>query len=309
MKNIVLNKYYKNLRNDVFSELPIEEFIEVYTKYKKFKIQYKLLKICCVLEKINIKKIEIPILRFVTMLLDFIRWKIYDFLIFLINGRTFNLYGVTCYCGRQGSGKTIGVVRELERIKSIYPDCIICTNIDYLGQDLPLTSWLQLLELRNGEKGVVFVIDEVQNQGLDWTKFPETLMSVITQQRKQKIKIYLTAQVYKSVVIQIRRQCFDVVDCKTFLSRWTRHKCYDAEEYNNVIDNPTPEKRLKMHRKWKDSFIQNNLIRKLYDTNQVITRLKDFDLLCDNEKVNNIEEKKKRVRSLYVKINNIEKGF
>lgn len=63
-----------------------------------------------------------------------------------------------------GSGKTIGVVRELQSIKARFPECIICTNIDYLGQDLPLTSWLQLLELRNGEKGVVFVIDEVQNQ-------------------------------------------------------------------------------------------------------------------------------------------------
>ena len=75
----------------------------------------------------------------------------------------FDLYGVTCYCGRQGSGKTIGVVEELERIKKQFPNCIICTNINYLKQDLPLTSWLQLLYLRNGKDGVVFVIDEVQN--------------------------------------------------------------------------------------------------------------------------------------------------
>lgn len=134
-------------------------------------------------------------------------------------------------------------------------------------------------------------------------------MRVITQQRKQKIKIYLTAQVYKSVVIQIRRQCFDVVECKTWLGRWTRYKCYDAEEYNNVIDNPTPEKKLRMTRKWKNSFIQNNLIRNLYDTNQVVTGLKDFDLLCANERVTNIENNKRRLRSLYIKINNNEKGF
>ena len=57
--------------------------------------------------------------------------------------------GVTCYCGRQGGGKTLGVVQDLERIKSIFPECLICTNINYLKQDLPLTSWLQLLYLRN----------------------------------------------------------------------------------------------------------------------------------------------------------------
>lgn len=158
----VFNKYYKGLRS-YFARLEMKEFAEIWQKFCKLSMQYKFLKMANFLEKINIKKSEIPILKFITMLLDFIRWKIYDFLILLINGRTFNLYGVTCYCGRQGSGKTIGVVEELERIKKIYPDCLICTNINYLKQDLPLTSWLQLLYLRNGNKGVVFVIDEVQN--------------------------------------------------------------------------------------------------------------------------------------------------
>ena len=182
-----------------------------------------------------------------------------------------------------GGGKTIGIVEQLERIKEKYPECIICTNINYLKQDLPLTSWIQLLTLRNGTKGVVFVIDEVQNNGLDWSKFPETLMQVITMQRKQKIKIFLTAQVYKSVVIQLRRQCFDVVECKTFFGRWTVHRCYDAEEYNNIIDIATPEKRIKMRKKWRYSYIQSNFLRKLYDTNQIVDTLTDFDKLNSEE--------------------------
>ena len=189
-----------------------------------------------------------------------------------------------------GGGKTIGIVEQLERIKERYPECIICTNINYLKQDLPLTSWIQLLTLRNGTKGVVFVIDEVQNNGLDWSKFPETLMQVITMQRKQKIKIFLTAQVYKSVVIQLRRQCFDVVECKTFFGRWTIHRCYDAEEYNNIIDVATPEKRIKMRKKWKYSYIQSNYLRKLYDTNQVVDTLTDFDKLNNED----IKQKIKR---------------
>lgn len=190
-----------------------------------------------------------------------------------------------------GGGKTIGIVEQLERIKQIYPECIICTNINYLKQDLPLVSWLQLLTLRNGTKGVVFVIDEVQNNGLDWSKFPETLMQVITMQRKQKIKIFLTAQVYKSVVIQLRRQCFDVVECKTFFGRWTLHRCYDAEEYNNIIDIATPERRIKMRKKWRYSYIQSNYLRGLYDTNQIVDTLTDFEKL-------NSEEVKKEIKKL-----------
>lgn len=101
MKNIILNKYYRNLRKNVFPDLEIDEFLELYTKYKKLSTQYKLLKVCCLLEKVKIKKIEIPIFRFITMFIDFIRWKIYDVFISIINGKTFNLYGVTCFCGRQ----------------------------------------------------------------------------------------------------------------------------------------------------------------------------------------------------------------
>lgn len=282
-KNVVFNKYYRNLKENVFTNLDTKEFMEVYIKFKKLKIQYRLLQVAIFFENLNIPKFNMPILKFLFMLIDLIRWKIHDLIIHIINGKTFNLYGVTVYCGRQGSGKTIGVVEKVEKIKNRYPECIICTNIDYIKQDLPLTSWLQLLFLRNGDKGVVFVIDEVQNQGLDWSKFPDELLRVVTMQRKQKIKIFLTAQVYKNVVIQLRRQCFDVVECKTFFSRWTRHKCYDADEYNNIVDFSTPEKRMKLHKKWKYSFIQNNHLRKLYNTNQVVDTLTDFDKLSTQE--------------------------
>lgn len=282
-KNVVLNKYYKYLRQNIFKDLEISEFMGVFNKFMRLSRQYRILQFANFLEKLNVPKIEIPIFRFISMFLDFLRWKVYDLLLHIINGRKFNLYGVTCYCGRQGSGKTIGVVEKLEQIRKMFPKAIICTNINYIGQDLPLTSWLQLLTLRNGEDGVVFVIDEVQNNGLDWSKFPETLLQVVTMQRKQKIKIYVTAQVYKTVVIQLRRQTFEVIECKTFLGRWSRQKCYDAEEYNNIIDTATPEKRIKMQKKFKYSFIQNNFIRKLYDTNQVVDTLTDFDKLGTEE--------------------------
>ena len=63
-KNIVLNKYYRNLRNNVFENLEINEFLEVYTKFKRLKMQYRFLQIASILEKINIPNIEIPLLRF-----------------------------------------------------------------------------------------------------------------------------------------------------------------------------------------------------------------------------------------------------
>lgn len=218
-KNIIFNKYYRNLRQNVFSKLDMKEFTKVYAKFKRLSIQYRLLKIATLLEKLHIPKVEILLFRFIFKLIDFIRWKLFDLIMFLINGRQFNLFGVTIFCGRQGSGKTIGIVEQLEQIKQQYPKALICTNIHYLKQDLPLVDWRQLLELRNGTDGVVFVIDEIQNEydNSKWKDFPEGLLSVITQQRKQRIKIYLSSQVYTRVVKQIREQCFDVIECKTFM--------------------------------------------------------------------------------------------
>ena len=284
--NINLNKYYKKLRLEIFKDLPISEFIEIYTRFKRLKMQYKFLKIANYLEQIKISNIEIPIFGFIIKLMDFIRWKIYDLFMLLINGRTFNLFGVSIYCGRQGSGKTISIVEQLEKIKEAYPDCIICTNIHYIKQDLPLTDWRQLLEIRNGTKGVVFVIDEVQNEydNTKWKDFPEGILSVITQQRKQRIKIYLSSQVYTRVVKQIREQCFDVIECKTFMGRWTRIKCYDAEDYNTIVDNPTPEKKFKMRKKWKKSFIQSNYIRNLYDSYKVVETMQKAEFINRNER-------------------------
>lgn len=100
-KNIIYNKYYKHLRSNIFQNLEIAEFMEVWSKFVRLKFQYKLLCICNFLEKINIPVIQIPLLRFCSKLFDFTRWKIYDFIMLLINGKMFNLYGVTCYCGRQ----------------------------------------------------------------------------------------------------------------------------------------------------------------------------------------------------------------
>lgn len=109
-------------------------------------------------------------------------------------------------------------------------------------------------------------------------------MSVITQQRKQRIKIYLSSQVYTRVVKQIREQCFDVVECKTFLGRWTRLRCYDAEDYNSIVDNPSPEKKFKLRKKWKRSFIQSNYIRRLFDSYKVVEQMKKAEFIARNER-------------------------
>lgn len=94
----IFNKYYRYLRSNVFNDLSTNEFLDVYANFNRLAKQYKLLKICNRLENINIKIIPFPILRFLSMLLDFLRWKLYDIFMSFIIGREFDFFGVTMFC-------------------------------------------------------------------------------------------------------------------------------------------------------------------------------------------------------------------
>lgn len=200
-------------------------------------------------------------------------------------GRPFSEYGLTMYCGRQGYGKTIGMLEYLERMRHKYPDCLILTNFAYKHETRPFVDWKDFFDVRNGEKGVIFAIDEIQNEftSTAWKNFPETLLSEITQQRKQKIKIVATSQVFTRVAKPLREQTFEVVECRTLANRWTFTKAFDAEEYNAVIDQPVLKN--KLHRLWRRNFIQDNALRELYDSYAKIERIKRTEFLDRTERL------------------------
>lgn len=278
-------KEYRNLR-DNFIDLNDFEFSYVYENYKRLKRQYKILQICNKLEKIRIHKSEVFLLKFFFKLIDFLRWLLFDFFWYLCNGKFFKPYGLTVFVGRQGDGKTISMVECLDRLKLEYPECIIVTNFNYIKQDLAFTDWRQFLEVRNDTKGVIFAIDELQNEYNcnNWKDFPEELLSVVTMQRKQRIKILATTQVFTRVVKQLREQCYEVVECKTFFGRWTRQKCFDADDYNSLIDNYDPKKKFKTRKKWRYSFIQSNYIRNLFDSYAVVESIKQKEFINRSER-------------------------
>lgn len=223
---------------------------------------------------------------FIFKLFSFIKHKCIDFRHSFKN-KEFNEYGLTLYCGMQGYGKTISMVDKLEEIRMQYPDVKICTNFGYIHEDIALTDWQQILELRH-DAGIVFAIDEIQNEFdvYDVRNFSTRILRTITQQRKQKIKIYGTSQHFNRVSKPLREQTFEVVDCWTFAGRWTWQKCFDAMEYQAVIDNP--ERKQKLKRKWRKNFVQNNAIRQAYDSYKVIddmAKLEQKERETDKQKI------------------------
>lgn len=187
----------------------------------------------------------------------------------------FNDYGLTIYAGRQGSGKSISMTERLEQIRRDYPDVKILTNYGYLYEDDKLDDWQKLIDVRS-DSGIVFAIDEIQNEFdvYDTRNFNIEILKVITQQRKQGIKILATSQIFSRVSKPLREQTFEVVECHTVLGRWTFQKCFDADDYNLYLDNPHPEKMFDVKRKWRKNFIQSNRIRTLFDSYAVIESMK-----------------------------------
>lgn len=210
---------------------------------------------------------------FFRKLIMFFFIKLYDVYLSYRNGRTFKEFGVSMYCGRQGAGKTVAMTEYLERMREKYPDALIITNYGYQHQDQAFTDWNDFFEIRNGKDGVIFAIDEIQNEfsSAAWNKFPESLLQEITQQRKQRIKIVCSSQIFTRVAKQLREQCNDVVDCFTIAERWTFERCYDAVDYNNTIDSPTGKQKKRLL--YRRSFVQDGYLRELYDTYEKIERI------------------------------------
>ena len=92
----------------------------------------------------------------------------------------FRLSGVQVFCGRQGMGKTISMVKVLLDIKKRYPKCIVVTNL-LLNVDFDYVHFSSMDDLANvltnvntGFYGVVYAIDEIHTyfNALDSTNIP-----------------------------------------------------------------------------------------------------------------------------------------
>ena len=169
--------------------------------------------------------------------------------------------GCIIFTGRQGRGKTVSMVHQALELKRCYRKAKLIDNINIKGQDDDLRHWRQLIDYKNGMKGVIVCIDETQNwfssnQSKD---FPPEMLSGITQTRKNRRIILGTAQSFHLLAKAIRSQATEVRECHTFFGCMTfvvrREPFLDSE--GNVI---------KM--KWRGMymFVHNKELREAYDT-------------------------------------------
>lgn len=140
--------------------------------------------------------------------------------------------GITIFSGSQGEGKSLSAVQFCKKILNDYPNAIFCTNLHVSGvlnKQIEFQGLDDLETVSNGEMGVVYLIDEIQNylNSLLSKDVPLSTIVNLTQQRKQRKLIVGTSQVYGRMAKPLREQVKNVVLC---------HKVLGFIQFNRLID-------------------------------------------------------------------------
>lgn len=146
--------------------------------------------------------------------------------------------GVTVFCGAQGSGKTLSAVQYVCRLLAAYPRAKLVSNVDITSglpadcEVIPYQGISSLLDVNNGEYGVVYLIDEMHLEfnSLESKNIPLEVFVEISQQRKQRKHIVGTSQLFLRLAKPFREQASEIVVCNSF---------FKYLQHNVVLDGPT----------------------------------------------------------------------
>jgi len=196
----------------------------------------------------------------------FLRWKIYDFR----HPPKVRPYGITCYVGLPGKGKTLSLVEKLLRLKKQFPEAKIYTNFGFSAEDGKVNGWQDLLKYENGDDGVIFGLDEVHDLfgRKDWASMPSSILSLFSQNRKHAKQFICTAQSFADIGIDLRRRCHFIIECNNFANRWILQRAFRPEDYKEFDG-----VRTNRIRAWRYSFIADDFIYNAYDTYALINSI------------------------------------
>lgn len=120
-------------------------------------------------------------------------------------------FGVYCYCGKQGQGKTYSVVEFLlqNKDKRIYSNISTLQGVKYT----PIGDFDDLLKLRS-ESDCIIVYDEIFTALTRSSKINTDVLDFLSQMRKRRIIFLTTAQEWLEINITLRRYCRYQIQCR-----------------------------------------------------------------------------------------------
>lgn len=189
----------------------------------------------------------------------------------------FPYHGVYCFCGKQGSGKTISAVRLINNIYVDWKDVYLVTNVTIntsILTNIPKENIIRLERYYqlffNYNKPVIFLIDEahILFNSLESKNADVNMFQIISQNRKQQRVFILTSQVFSRLQLVMREQINTIIDCKTYLQYLTH--CIVYHDFEKQKDELVGKKEFGCWytHKYKIHY-------EMYDTDQIIDFSKD----------------------------------
>lgn len=172
-------------------------------------------------------------------------------------------FGISCYIGMYGQGKTLSLSEKLFRLKLQFPKAKIYTNFFWKYQDGAISDWKQLIEIQNGDDGVIFGLDEVSSIWDRWVakKLPIEIMELFRENRKEAKMIVATAQHFDVIVKDFRQLCQEIIEVRNIAKRWIFQRAFHVEDYKERDGERKFRRRL-----WRYSFIADNFIYNSFDS-------------------------------------------
>lgn len=129
-------------------------------------------------------------------------------------------YGVYCYVGKQGSGKTYSVIEYLteNKHKKIYSNLKSLNGLQYTY----IANFNDLLNIENDtDENIIIFYDEIFSALTKNDKMSKEVLAFLSQMRKRKIIFLTTAQEWLEINVTLRRYVRFQIDCKikNFLGR------------------------------------------------------------------------------------------
>lgn len=129
--------------------------------------------------------------------------------------------GSRVYKGFQGSGKTLSMTKYALDVAKAFPNCQIYSNFIIKGIDnfnliQNDDDLKEALSLRNGEMGVLVLLDEAHLYFGKKSGISLDVLTAISQQRKDRRRIVFSSQIWEELDISLRKQVKEIVNCRTF---------------------------------------------------------------------------------------------
>lgn len=139
-------------------------------------------------------------------------------------------FGVYCYCGKQGSGKTYSVVEFILNNPNmeVYGNV---SSLEHLDNYTYFSGFDELLKLRDKSNCIIFY-DEIFTALTKSSKINSDVLDFLSQMRKRKIIFLTTAQEWLEIPMTLRRYCRFQIECNminVYVTGLLIKHCYNAE--------------------------------------------------------------------------------